>query len=494
MAGRVGIVALLHESNTFLREPTTLAQFRQNTLATGAAVRDAFAGTFHEVGGFFAGLDEERVEAVPLLGARAMPYGPIPADAMDELVRMMLAELDRAGPLDAILVAPHGATVSVRERDADGYWLSVLRERVGPRMPLIGTLDAHANLSPRMVAACDALIAYRSNPHLDQRARGIEAAKLAARVVRGEVRPTMAASFPRVAINIERQLTSEPHCVALYREADAQLRRDGVLTNSVLLGFPYADVEEMGSSFIAVTDNDRPLAQQLADELADWLWEHRTDFVGQMISIDAALDRASGAAGPIGLLDMGDNVGGGSPGDSTFLLHALDQRRVANALTVVYDPESVRQALAAGAGQSVALRVGGKTDERHGEPLADTYHVVSLHDGKFREAQPRHGGFTECDQGATAVVRSSHGLTIILTSLRMPPFSLGQITSCGLDPSSFHILVAKGVIAPVAAYAPICRQLIRVNTPGVTTADMVTLDYHHRRRPLFPFETDFSAR
>ena len=88
------------------------------------------------------------------------------------------------------------------------------------------------------------------------------------------------------------------------------------------------------------------------------------------------------------------------------------------------------------------------------------------------------------------MVRTDEGLTLILTSLRMPPFSLGQITSCGLDPTEFQIIVAKGVIAPVAAYAPICRELIRVNTPGVTTADMVSLTYHHRRRPLFPFERE----
>ena len=488
MAARVGILALLHESNTFLSQPTTLELFEQATLVTGSAVRDQFAGTFHEVGGFFAGLEEQGLEAVPLFAARTMPYGAITAETMSELLRRIRQQLAEAGPLAGLLVAPHGATVSERELDADGYWLEEVRRQVGPAMPIIGTLDAHANLSPRMVAACNALIAYRSNPHLDQRERGIEAARLLARTLRGEVRPTMAAAFPPMAINIERQLTTEPHCVALYQQADAQLGQPGVLSNSVLLGFPYADVPEMGSSLIVVTDNDQARAQQLADELADWLWRQRHDFVGQLISISTALDHASTAPGPIGLLDMGDNVGGGSPGDSTFLAQALVDRRIPRSLVVIYDPQSVGRARAVGAGGRVSLAIGGHTDRQHGEPLVGEFEVLNLNDGEFTETQARHGGMARCQQGLTAVVRGDTDLTIILTSRRMPPFSLGQITSCGLDPTHFHLLVAKGVIAPVAAYAPICRELIRVNTPGVTTADMLSLPYQHRRRPMFPFE------
>lgn len=485
---RVGIVALIHESNTFISRPTTWEHFQEHALWTGDDIRRHLAEAPHEVGGFFAGLDAAGLTAVPLLFARALPYGPITRDAFQRLLDLIEHQWRQAGPLDGLLVAPHGATVSQLDPDADGLWLTRIRELAGPDLPIIGTLDPHANLSPRMVAACDALVAYRSNPHLDQRARGREAADLLVRTLRGEIRPTQAASFPPLAINIERQLTSEPHCRRLYDVADAQLRQPGVLSNSILLGFPYADVAEMGSAFLVVTDNDQPRAQQLANQLADWLWDHREDFVGQLIDSETAIDRATSVAGPVCLLDMGDNVGGGSPADSTFLLHALHRRRVARSLVCLYDPAAAQQARSAGVGARITLSVGGHTDQLHGPPLTDTFTVVSLHDGKFREPQPRHGGFTDCDQGPTAVVTCDAGPTLLLTSLRMPPFSLAQLTSCGLDPTGFQVLVAKGVIAPVAAYAPICRELIRVNTPGVTTADMTRLTYQHRRRPLFPFE------
>lgn len=485
---RVGIIGLLHESNTFISQPTTLAHFQQNLLITGETIREKFADAPHELGGFLAGCHEAGIDAVPLVVARAFPFGTIAAETFRTLVELVWRELAAAGPLDGILVAPHGATVSEEYPDADGYWLGELRRRVGPTLPIIGTLDPHGNLSPQMVAACQALVAYRSNPHLDQRARGLEAARLMSRTLRGEIHPTMAASFPPVAINIERQLTSEPHCQALYRVADAQLQRPGVLSNSIMLGFPYADVAEMGSSFIVVTDQNPTLAQTLADELGQWLWNHRQDFVGRMISIDEALDRAAQVDGPVCLLDMGDNVGGGSPADSTYLATALHHRRFPRSLVCLYDPAAVDACQAAGVGARLRLSVGGKTDELHGAPLEADFTVRGLYEGKFSEPEPRHGGFTQCDQGASAVINAESGLTVLLTSLRMPPFSLRQLTSCDLDPSQFRAIVAKGVNAPVAAYAPVCRELIRVNTPGVTTADMLRLNYHHRRRPLYPFE------
>jgi microcystin degradation protein MlrC len=390
--------------------------------------------------------------------------------------------------LDGVLVAPHGAAVSEDQEDLDGHWLSLVREHARPRVPIICTLDLHANLSKRMVAACDAIIAYRTNPHLDQRQRGIEAASLLARTIRGEIRPTMAAAFPPMAINIERQLTAESPCADLYALADEQLLNPKVLSNSVLLGFPYADVAEMGASFVAVTNGDQPLAQHLADELARYALAHREDFVGRLVSVTDALRDAADQHDSVCLLDMGDNVGGGSPGDGTVLIHAIHEQQLGPAVACIYDPPAVALAQQAGVGASVTLSIGGKTDRLHGNSLVAQFRVTSLHDGKFHEADPRHGGRTVYDMGQTAVVQTHTGLTLVLNSLRTPPFSLGQLTSCGLDPARFQILVAKGVHAPVAAYRSVCRRFIRVNTPGVTTADMTNLSYRNRRRPLFPFE------
>ncbi|MFM8436507.1 MAG: M81 family metallopeptidase [Planctomycetia bacterium] len=500
---RVGILALLQESNTFLAGPTTLDHFRADLLVTGEAVRDALAGAHHEVGGFFAGLAAAEIEAVPIFAARALPYGAMTVDCLDALLRMMTAAVDAAGPLDGLLVAPHGAAVSEHVADVDGHWLGLLRRRVGA-IPIIGTIDPHANLSAAMVAATDALVAYRTNPHVDQRDRGLEAARLMARTLAGEIRPTQAAAFPPLAINIECQNPAAFPCLPHY-EAAARLRtryegaatagpvaRGTVLSTSIVLGFPYADVPEMGSAAIVVANDDPAAARRHAAALGAGLWQARETFRPALAGIEAALDRAAALAGPVCLLDMGDNVGGGSPADGMALARAILRRGTRESFVCVCDPEAAARAAVAGAGARVRLAVGGHAPEWAGDvesqPVEAEWRVRSLGDGRFTESRPRHGGATSFDQGPTAVLEHDRGLTVMVTSRRMAPFSLEQIRHAGLDPGAFRLLVAKGVHAPVAAYGEVCRDFIRVNTPGVTTADLSRFDYRHRRRPLHPFE------
>jgi microcystin degradation protein MlrC len=491
---RIGIIAFLQESNTFVAQPTRLVHFEQQLLATGEAVREQLAGTHHEVGGMLHALDDEQAEAVPIFAARALPYGVIERGTIETLLDRMFTALAAAGPLDGLLVAAHGATVSEPWPDVDGHWLGELRSRLGKGKPIIGTLDPHANLSPAMVQACDALISYRTNPHLDQRARGIDAARLIVRTLRGLMRPTMAAAYPPLAFNIERQHTAEEPCQSLFRLADRQMADERVLTSSILLGFPYADVPEMGSSALVVTDDDPALAHRLVEELAQSMWQEREKFIGELIGIDEAIDRglekSRALTGPVCLLDMGDNVGGGSPGDGTHLAQALFARKITRALVVLTDAESVALAEAAGEWGTCQFTLGGKADRQSGQPLVCEATVQGLFDGQFEEPHPRHGGIRSYNQGPTALLRTDSGLTILVNSRRTPPFSLRQLTSCGIDPADYLLIVAKGVHAPVAAYREACKHFIRVNTPGCTTADLSQLVFQHRRRPMFPFERD----
>lgn len=485
---RIGIIAFLHESNTFSSQPTTLDSFRGDLLLTGPSIHSAMAYSHHEVGGFFEGLQLAGAEAIPLFAARALPAGTIVGRDFQTLMQMLLTSLDQAGPLDGILVAPHGATVSEEHRDADGYWLKALRDRVGASVPIIGTLDAHANLSEQMVLSCNALVAYRTNPHLDQRQRGLEAANLLVKTVQQQIKPTMAAAFPPMAISIDRQCTSEAHLIPLYEAADRQLENESVLSNSILLGFPYADVAEMGASVIVVTDDDPSLAHQMAAELAKRMWSMRHTLDGEFIGIEEAIANCQASRERVCLLDMGDNVGGGSSADGTELLAAIAASGLGPAFGCLLDPAAVLACEAAGPGASMRIGVGGKTDSLHGSPLELTLTVRSLHSGRFRESQPRHGGITEFDQGRTAVCETDKGLTLMLTSKRMVPFSLQQLRSCELDPRQFRVLVAKGVNAPIAAYREVCDVFIRVNTRGSTCADMKRLSFRQRRVPMYPFE------
>ena len=178
---RVGIVGLSHESNTFLPTLTERGGF---DVRIGEDVRARWAGTNHEVAGYVEGLERQGLTAFPVFVAVATPGGRIAQPVFDDLVGAMVEGLDRLGPFDGILAAAHGAAVSEREDDADGEWLGRVRAAVGPDVPIVVTADAHANLSQAMLDACDALVAYRTNPHLDTKARGIEAAALLGRAPR----------------------------------------------------------------------------------------------------------------------------------------------------------------------------------------------------------------------------------------------------------------------------------------------------------------------
>lgn len=493
---RVGIIALLHESNTFIDQPTTLKHFEANQLIDGDEVLDAYRGSHHEVGGFIDALaGQQDVKTVGIFAARAMPFGTITEQCWSSLMQRLDASLENAGQLDGLLVAPHGATVAENAPDADGYWLARVRSAVGPEQPMIGTLDLHANVSSEMADACQALFGYRTNPHLDQWARGREAGALMLRTLRGEATPTQALVQLPLCVNIERQATSEPHGVRLWSEADRLIQgMPGVLSVSCLYGFPYSDVPEMGASVIAVCDGDSALARRTSQSMAEFWWGMRGEFIGQLVSVEEAIAKANtqrvvDSTRPVGLLEMGDNVGGGGPGDGTWVAHGWRQYGVGRLLSVVCDAETARAAVKAGIGNRMRFAVAGKLDPaRHGPPIEDSFRVLAVTDGKFTESEVRHGGYSRFDQGTTVVLEGESGITMIVTTLRVAPLSLQQVLAQGIRLDDFAAIVLKGVHAPVAAYAPVCSQLIRVNTPGVTTADVQSLKFNYRRRPMAPFE------
>ena len=482
---RVGIVSFQHESNTFSPLPTDLDDF---TIGVGDELVHRWGSSHSEVAGFLSGLAGEDVEAFPLYMATATPSGTVTTDAFRHIVDSIEGVLDAGPELDGLLVAPHGAGVSESEPDMDGFWLQRVRRFVGDGLPMICTLDLHANVSTRMIEACDATIAYRTNPHLDTFERGREAATLMARTLRGEVRPVQAGSFPPVSINILSQGTNTPPCSTLAGIVDAVRRRNRVLSASVCLGFHFADVEEMGTSFNVVTDGDGELAHELAGSLASYLIEHRHDFEPTYIYPSEAVEQATGLPGPVCLLDTGDNVGGGSAGDGTVLAHEIARRGGPRTFVCLYEPEVVGELEDIGPGDRARVTLGGKHDDLHGPPLELDVTVRGHHHGRFIEREVRHGGRTDFDMGRTVVLDSDVGLTLQLTSKRCMPFSLNQLLSCKIDPADFQIVVAKGVHAPVAAYEPVCSELIRVTTPGATTPDMSMLLFEHVRRPLYPLD------
>ncbi|MEO8131449.1 MAG: M81 family metallopeptidase [Bryobacteraceae bacterium] len=488
---RVGVAGFLHESNTFLGVPTTYEQFAATSLTSGREMFTRWCDAHHELGGMLRELAAERLEAVPLIATFAVPSGTITAGAFEAIVDGVLEEIRKALPLDGLLLALHGATVSEAYRDADGEVLRRVRQLVGPDLLVVTTLDLHANVSDEMIRHATATVAYRSNPHLDQEQRGAEAAAILAMTLRGAVKPVQAIERPPMLMHISRQFSGESPARELYDDAAAVMAWPGILSASVAMGFPYADVEEMGANFWAVADGDEALARRAAQWMASRAWARRHEFVGQLPSPSEAVKIGAGAAEtPVVLMDIGDNVGAGSPGDSTILFEEVLRQGVPNALVILYDPVAVEHCVQAGPGATVRLGAGANTDTRHGSPVVLSGVVRTLSDGKFLETQIRHGGWGAMDQGITAVVETPEEHTVVLTSKRMAPMSLEQILSLGIHPERKRILIVKGVVAPRAAYEPVAKRVLLVDTAGVTSDNPRHFDYKHRRVPLFPLEAE----
>lgn len=485
---RVAIAGLMHESNTFATTHADHARFSAGSWERGPAVLPIWCDAHHEFGGFIAGANKHNYELVPSVMAWATPSGPVTDEVLDEVVADIIADC-RASPIDGLLLALHGAMVTPKYPSADTEVVRRLRAALGPELPISVTLDFHANADPAMTQYVQSIVGYQTYPHVDQRACGLLAAEILMRIIDHEINPiTYIAKRPMIA-NILGQATDREPMRSLMTQARHRERELGMVSVNVMGGFYYADVPNMGPSIIAVGDANRPQVQECAEQMADAMWQVRHElFVPCVSPVDAVRQASQAVRGPVVLVDLGDNIGGGSAGDGTVLLQMMLQQRVQGGIVTLYAPAAVRRCQELGVGGRFVGQVGGAVDSLHGAPLAISGIVQSLHDGQWIETEARHGGRRHNDQGATAVLQIDGPNTVVLNSLQTPPFSLGQLTSLGIDPKQASMIVVKAAVAYKAAYAPIAAAIIEVDTPGVTAVNPAHFRYHHIPRPMFPLD------
>ncbi|MCZ7545701.1 MAG: M81 family metallopeptidase [Anaerolineae bacterium] len=318
--------------------------------------------------GALQGLEQAGYQVLPTLYATAMPGGLITRDAYHMLRTRLMDRLAEAMPVDGVLLILHGAMVADGEDDCEGDLLARVRALVGPECPVVSVLDMHGNLTATMVDAADALVAFNKHPHTDAFERGQEAAHLMTRLIDEGIQCTKAhISLPLLLSALTTATDRLPLC-AVHEQAQAFRQDPRVANISVMGGFAYTDTAFAGVSVLATTMGDAALAQQIAQTLAAIAWEHREAATYTGIAADEAVRRAVAAPHhPVVLADVGDNVGGGSPGDGTVLLQALMEANAQDAVVVLADPGAVHHALQAGVGATIEMAVGGKHDHWHGE-------------------------------------------------------------------------------------------------------------------------------
>ena len=491
---RIVAAMMKHETNTFSPVPTPWSRFEDWGAHFGSRALEAYGDTAMPLGAYIRLAREIGAEIVTPVAAEAMPSGIVTADAYERMSSAILEAV--AAGCDAVMLDLHGAMVAETTMDGEGTLLSRLRA-IAPHVPVCVTCDLHCNLTEAMVANCDALIGYKTYPHVDMHVVGEQVGRILLGKIEGRLDPVMAWGNRPVLAQTLRMGTDDEPMRSLVAAARAEEAR-GLLAATVFGGFPLADVPHAGLSAIVIADRSRAEAEAAVARLLDAAWTEREEFVYRGEPLDEALVRARAMAeseakgrGPVLLLDHADNCGSGGTQDVMTVVAEVIRAGLDDvAVGCVWDPEAVEEMRRAGVGATVTIGLGGKTDMPaiglKGEPLMVTGRVRTLSDGNWTVRGPMYTG-VEVHLGPTAVLDTGK-VQIVVTSRHHEPWDRGIFTSVGIEPEHKKFLVLKSRIHYRAGFAPIAGGTVLCDGEGVTTSDNSRLDFRHVRRPMFPLD------
>jgi microcystin degradation protein MlrC len=492
MAYRVLIAQFMHETNTFSKLPTTLDDYRKRWLIEGEAMVARFKGTKNEVGGYIDSIARYGWQPVWGAAANATPSGTLTTEAWETIRDLIVGAAKKAGKLDGICLSLHGAMVTATEDDAEGALLEALRGIVGPDVPIVATLDLHANATVKMAGNANALVSYRTYPHIDGYERAVQVAALCQAAMEGKKKPRCLLVQPAMLEGADHGRTTQPGQMRdLLAKADTYEKEPGIHVVSIQAGFTWSDIPYTGPS-VAVSHEPsaEARAKAIARELVDDIWRKRDEMATgyRPIADGIAAARAGvGREGPLVIADGTDNPGGGGYNDTTPLLQALLDARIDNvAFGTIYDPATVQQAMKAGVGAEIKVALGGHTDESMGKPVKAKAVVKMLSDGSFKNDGPMNAG-VETSMGPTAVLRIG-GVDVVTISNRIQTIDLQVFLSQGIDPTAKNVLVVKSVQHFRAAYGPIAREIVLVDSGGICSPDISRLKFKKLRRPIWPLD------
>lgn len=492
MRKRVAVGQISHETNVFSPVQTPLEAWRERHLYVGDEILKAYPGSKTAIGAWLEIAEREGWEIIPTITASAMPSAPTDAETYEWLKRHLLDPIAEARP-DAVLLSVHGAMMAEGVDDPEGDLARAVKAIIGDR-PLLLAMDLHGNITPDMCASCDGVFAFDTNPHIDSYERGLETAECLVRVFAGEIKPVVGYAHPPMMPPTINMRTAEGPMVELFRLAREWEAKPGIINVSIFGGFPYCDFPHVGTSIVTTADGDPALARACSEAIGARAWEIREQFLKRIPAPAEAVDQAlallkdgSGDRRPVILADVSDNPGGGGSGDTTELLRELLRRQVRGvAAAAIWDPETVREAVAVGVGNSAAFRIGGKAEPAYGAPLAVRGTVRAITDGRFVARGPMGRGAT-WRLGTTAVIEAE-GIRFVVTTIRMACNDADLFRSVGIDPADTPVLVIKSRGHFRASFEPLARTIIEVDAPGAANPGIDRYEYKRVERPIWPLD------
>jgi microcystin degradation protein MlrC len=487
-----------HESNTFSIRKTGLPAFVERGYHVGEDAIRARGQANTPLAGFLDVAREKGWRVIHTISASAQPAGPVTREAFERLAGEIVAGASRhRGEIDGILLGLHGAMVTEDSEDGEGELLERLRAVVGPELPIAITLDPHANVTRRMCALAPIIVSYKTYPHVDMRERGRQAAEVLGRTMAGEIRPTTLRVHRPMLEEVNGGRTDVGVMVELLDRARAYEQEPDVFVVSVNGGFGTADIAEVGPTVLVTAQGDGARHRRFAESLADEIWNRRFDVQNDYLSVEAAAALCrdyAGTNGPLIVADYADNPGGGAYGDSTALLRALLAAGVRDcAFGPIVDGAAADELHRHQVGDTVRLRLGGKTDPRFGGgPLDLQARILLLGDGAYVGDGPMIGGL-EGSWGRMAVIKVD-GIEILVATAPQQMLDLQQFRAFGIDPAARRVVALKSMQHFRAAFEPIAGRVIVCDSGALCTPDLAKLPYSKVPRPIFPLDPEAAPR
>ena len=484
----IAVGGFQHETNTFAPSKADYAAFEDGggwpELTFGDAIAPRLAGANIPATGAFDALHAAGHRTIGLVWGAASPSAHVTRDAYEQIVGDMILRLQQAGPVDGVYLDLHGAMVAEHHDDGEGELLARVRRVVGPNVPVVASLDLHANMTRAMVEQSDGLAAYCTYPHIDMAATGARAASLLQQTIASGAPMAKAMQPLDFLTGLPSQCTFIEPAKSLY-ELLARLERKHDVTLSFTPGFPMADFPECGMAAFGY-GADAGNVQTAVAALAHAVHDAEPDFAMELFEPDAAVARAIkiGEPGaPVVMADTQDNPGAGGNGDTTALLAAMLKRDPRDAvLGMLIDGASARQAHVVGIGRAAEFRLGEISGVPGHVPLAGEFTVEALGDGKFTCSGPMFGGF-RMDLGPMAVLRKGN-VRVVLATKKCQAADQEMFRHVGIEPKQQRMLALKSSVHFRAHFQPIAKEVLVVVAPGPAKADPTMFHWTRLRRGL----------
>jgi microcystin degradation protein MlrC len=482
---RVFLATLGTETNTFASFPTGIEDFRRGLWVEKGAMSIGPNPWIAPAQRWVQRAGEAGWEVVESLHAFAEPAGVTVRSAYEEMRDRILADLAKAGPVDAVLMFLHGAMIADGYDDCEADFVGRMRAQVGPDVRIGIELDLHAHIDQRLLKAADIIVFYKAYPHIDYAERADDLFTLMRRTLGGEIEPVMAL-FDCKTMGLF-PTTREGPMVRFTEEIFAAEGKDGILSLSLNHGFPWADVPHAGAKMLAVADRDISIAQRAAEAFGRKFYAVRAEATLPFVPLAEAIAEAKRPGDkPLLLADTSDQTGGGAPGDTTHMLRAMMEAGITNAVYgPLWDPLAVGICFSVGTGARLKLRIGGKFEPHSGPCLDVEAEVLHLKRDGYQDQLSNE----RVPIGDVAVIRAA-GIEILLVTKRTGVFSPTIFTHHGVTLAGKTVIGLKNLYRHRDVFAPLVRDQLFVATPGACPPDWASIPFKRIPRPMWPLDPD----